>query len=82
MPYKKLASSKEGVSSWKVSQKITALPSGKVRVKMCGKSARINIVICLWDKPHLEQDKVSKLQVPILTICGYVALDRWLPRYL
>ena len=30
-----------------------------VRVKMCGKSARAYIVIYMWGKPYLEQDKIG-----------------------
>ena len=35
----------------KVLQKITAMPPGMVRVKMCGKSARSDRAICLVNKP-------------------------------
>lgn len=49
----------DGVNRWIVPQKITALcVEHKVRVKMCGKSAQIVVVILLSGKPCLEQDKV------------------------
>lgn len=31
----------------------------KVRVKMCGKSARAYAAMYMWGKPYLEQDKIG-----------------------
>ncbi len=53
-----LRNAQEGVSLWKVPQKITAsIDSMLVRVKTCGKSARLRAVMCARGKPYLEQDK-------------------------
>ena len=62
----------EGVSLWKVPQKITAhravtdlvfVGRRRVRVKMCGKSAQVLVVTQAQGKPHQEQDK---------TVCAVV----------
>ena len=51
-------------SPWIVPQKINRLDvTIGVRVKPCGKSARLGAVMYLVGKPHSEQDKVGRLQV-------------------
>ena len=51
-----------------------------VRVKTCGKSARIDVVMRLLGKPHLEQDKIGRLESPVLGDLRVCRLDRWLLR--
>lgn len=50
------------------------------RVKTCGKSARILLVIVVWGKPYLEQDKQCvRLFVPYKR--AGCCSDKWLPHY-
>lgn len=60
VPWENANSIKGGASPWIVPQKITALASRPaVRVKMCGKSARLYTAMYTVGKPYPEQDKIG-----------------------
>ena len=67
--------SKGGVSSRKVPQKINR-HCKVVRVKPCGKSARLGVVMHLEGKPRLEQDKIGRFEFPVLIDLRVCCIDR------
>ena len=52
-----------------------------VRVKTCGKSARIITAMWWWGKPHLEQDKIGRRFNVSMQSWRVCRKDRWLLRH-
>ena len=65
-----------------VPQKKTALhfyKNERVRVKTCGKSARMKLAIVLWGKPYREQGKIGMCGRLFRLNMRVCRLDTWLP---